>query len=88
MLRSFNATSFGRFRAFAAVNAFNQSYTTKKLTVPVLALGGDKMMGGFMVPIMQSVAENVRGGAISASSHWVIEEQPATLLRELLACLP
>lgn len=31
------------------------------------------MMGGFIVPIMQSVAENVRGGAISASGHWVIE---------------
>ena len=32
--------SFGWFRAFGAVSAFNQSYTTKKLTVPVLALGG------------------------------------------------
>ena len=54
----------------------------------MLALGGDKMMGGFMVPMMQSVAENVCGGAISASGHWVIEEQPATLLRELLSFLP
>jgi pimeloyl-ACP methyl ester carboxylesterase len=80
--------SFGWFRAFEAVSAFNQSYTTKKITVPVLALGGDKMMGGFMVPMMQSVAEDVRGGAISASGHWVIEEQPETLLRELLSFLP
>ena len=31
---------------------------------------------------------NVRGGAISASGHWVIEEQPETLLRELLSFLP
>jgi pimeloyl-ACP methyl ester carboxylesterase len=80
--------SFGWFRAFEAVKAFNESYTTKKLTVPVLALGGDKMMGGFMVPMMQSVAENVCGGAISAAGHWVIEEQPETLLRELLLFLP
>jgi pimeloyl-ACP methyl ester carboxylesterase len=80
--------SFGWFRAFGMVSAFNQSYTTRRLTVPVLALGGDKMMGGFMVPMMQSVAENVRGGAIAASGHWVIEEQPETLLRELLSFLP
>ena len=80
--------SFGWFRAFEAVKAFNESYTTKKLTVPVLALGGDKMMGGFMVPMMQSVAENVCGGAISAAGHWLIEEQPETLLRELLLFLP
>jgi len=79
--------SFGWFRAFGAVSAFNESYTTKKLNVPVLALGGDKMMGGFMVPMMQSVAENVCGGAISASGHWVMEEQPETLLRELLSFL-
>lgn len=31
---------------------------------------------------------NVRGDAISASGHWVIEEQPETLLRELLSFLP
>ena len=46
------------------------------------------MMGGFMVPMTQSVAEYVRGGVISASGHWVIEEQAETLLRELLAFLP
>jgi hypothetical protein len=34
--------SFGWFRAFGAVSAFNQSYTTKKLTVPALALGATR----------------------------------------------
>jgi pimeloyl-ACP methyl ester carboxylesterase len=80
--------TFGWFRAFGMVSAFNQSYTTRKITVPVLALGGDKMMGGFMVPMMKRVAKNVRGGAIAAAGHWVIEEQPEKLLRELLSFLP
>ena len=39
-------------------------------------------------PMMQSVAENVRGGAVFASGNRVIEEQPETLLRELLLLLP
>ena len=40
-----------------------------------------------MVPMMQGVAENVRGDVISASGDRVIEEQPETLLRELLSFL-
>ena len=78
--------SFGWFRAFGAVSAFNQSYTTKKLTVLVLALG--RQVDGWV----SGSDEAKCGRECSRRSHfcsgrWVIEEQPAKLLRELLSFL-
>jgi len=60
-----------------------------KLTMPVLALGGN---GGWgrgreVMESCQRVAENVRGGVIDNAGHWLTEEQPqevATALRKFL----
>jgi pimeloyl-ACP methyl ester carboxylesterase len=42
-----------------------------------------------MIPMMQQVALNVTGGSVDGlipdSGHWVVEENPEVLLRELLA---
>jgi len=35
----------------------------------------------------QHLAETVRGGVITASGHWLIEEQPEKILAELLEFL-
>ncbi|MFO1136402.1 MAG: alpha/beta fold hydrolase [Rhodoblastus sp.] len=57
-----------------------------KLKMPVLALGGDKSFGRGMecIESLRRVAENVRGGLVKDSGHWIAEEQPDFLVDELL----
>jgi pimeloyl-ACP methyl ester carboxylesterase len=58
-----------------------------KLPMPVLALGGDRSWGRRMevVDSLRRVAVDVRGGVVENCGHWMPEEQPAELLRQLLA---
>ena len=56
-----------------------------KLEMPVLALGGAMSFGQGVVKSLERVAKDVRGGVIEGAAHWVAEEQPEALLRELLA---
>ena len=57
-----------------------------KLKMPVLALGGDKSFGRGIETMesLQRVAEDVRGGLVHDSGHWVTEEQPEFIASELL----
>lgn len=57
-----------------------------KLKMPVLALGGDKSFGRGMecIDSLRRVAENVQGGLVKDSGHWIAEEQPEFLTGELL----
>ena len=58
-----------------------------QLPMPVLALGGERSAGDLSLISMQLVAENVTGGTIEGAGHWVIQEQPAVVLEELLTFL-
>ena len=82
---------FEWYRGFPTDSVDNQRFQKTKLPMPVLALGGDESAGSIMVPLMSSVATNVTGGSINGSipqsGHWVIESQPAIVLRELQAFL-
>ena len=64
-------------QAFIAANG--------KLRMPVLALGGDKAFGRGLETLesLRRVAEDVRGGLVPDSGHWVTEEQPEFIAREL-----
>jgi pimeloyl-ACP methyl ester carboxylesterase len=57
-----------------------------KLKMPVLALGGNKSFGRGMETYesCKRVAVDVRGGLVPDSGHWVTEEQPEFVARELL----
>jgi pimeloyl-ACP methyl ester carboxylesterase len=48
-----------------------------KLTMPVLAVGGEKSFGPLQAVIMRHVATNVRGVVVAGSGHWLMEERPA-----------
>lgn len=58
-----------------------------RLKMPVLALGGDKSFGRGLETIesLRRVAEDVRGGLIPNSGHWVAEEAPEFVAAQLLA---
>ena len=70
-------SAFNQFAAFTQDAADNKAFAAKgKLTMPVLALGGDHSFGTQMADIMGLVATDVTGGVIAKSGHWVMEEQP------------
>ena len=56
-----------------------------KLRAPVLALGGDQGYNVDMVAPLRAFAHDVQGGAITFCGHFLPEEQPAALARELIA---
>ncbi|MBC7920207.1 MAG: alpha/beta hydrolase [Ferruginibacter sp.] len=82
---------FEWYRGFPTDVADNQRFSQTKLTMPVLALGGDESAGPLMVAMMAGVAQNVTGGSVNGSvpqsGHWLVESQPEIVLRELLAFL-
>ena len=57
----------------------------RKLEMPVLALGGAMSFRKGVLHSCRRVANDVRGGIIEGCAHWVAEEQPEALGRELLA---
>jgi pimeloyl-ACP methyl ester carboxylesterase len=79
---------FGYYRAIPSDIADNEAINaTSRLPMPVLALGGDSGWGRRMevVDSLRRMATDVRGGVIENCGHWMPEEQPAELLRQLLA---
>jgi pimeloyl-ACP methyl ester carboxylesterase len=78
---------FAQFAAFSQDAKDNQEFAKTKLTMPVLAVGGEKSMGALEGVIMQAAAVNVQSEVITGSGHWLMEEKPAetvTLIRTFL----
>lgn len=79
---------YGFYRALPQDAEDNRRWIERngKLSMPVLALGGNKSFGRGMETYesLQRVAHNVRGGLVPDSGHWVVEEQPEFVARELL----
>ncbi len=46
------------------------------MTMPVLAIGGEKSFGPEMAVVAKAAFTNVQGVVIPASGHWVMEENP------------
>jgi pimeloyl-ACP methyl ester carboxylesterase len=61
----------------------NLSNCTRKLTLPIMAWGGDSFMGD-IVPIWQTVADNVQGGEVKECGHFIAEEKPEFTIRQML----
>jgi len=75
--------SFGAYRAIDTSVAQNEQRKKKRLTLPVLAIGGAKSAGEGVVNTMKLVADNVQSVIIPESGHWVAEEAPEKLLAAL-----
>jgi pimeloyl-ACP methyl ester carboxylesterase len=70
--------AFEQFGAFTQDAVDNKAFLTEtgKLTMPVLAVGGDHSFGTAMADELRFVATNVTGSVIPNSGHWLMEEQP------------
>ena len=64
--------------------AQNMESKKRKLTMPVLAIGGEQSLGKYIEELFQEFASNIRGSVIKDCGHWIPEEQPEELTRRLL----
>jgi pimeloyl-ACP methyl ester carboxylesterase len=81
---------FELYRAFDRDAEDNRAALARngKLTVPVLAVGGAISTSGALVEeMMREVADDVTGVRVPRTGHWVPEEDPDALVRELLEFL-
>jgi pimeloyl-ACP methyl ester carboxylesterase len=80
--------AFEQFVAFPQDGIDNQALLAKgKLTMPVLALGGEKSYGSGMATELEFVASDVKGGVIPHSGHWIMEENPTATTRMIVEFL-
>ncbi|MGZ9112561.1 MAG: alpha/beta fold hydrolase [Rhodoplanes sp.] len=75
--------SFGFYRALDATLAQNEERKAAKLTMPILAIGGDRSYGAHVGEAMSQLAENVQGVVVPGAGHWLAEEAPEALLAAL-----
>ena len=79
---------FAQFAAFDQDALDNQALLAKgKLTMPVLAIGGEKSFGPTMAVVMRAAAGDVREMVIPNSGHWLMEEQPKATVAAVRAFL-
>jgi pimeloyl-ACP methyl ester carboxylesterase len=81
-------SGFMQFAAFDQDAVDNQRFLANgKLSMPVLALGGEKSFGTTMAKIMQFAASDVHGGVVPDSGHWIMEENPMATISMVRAFL-
>ena len=72
---------FSQFKAFDQDAIDNKAFVAQaKLTMPVLAVGGEKSFGPMMAVVMRAAATNVQEGIVPNSGHWVMEENPGATI--------
>jgi pimeloyl-ACP methyl ester carboxylesterase len=74
---------FEYYRAFPITLEQNKDHANVKLPMPVLALGGEYSFGPAALTSMKALATDVRGGVVPLSGHWIAEERPDFLIKEL-----
>jgi pimeloyl-ACP methyl ester carboxylesterase len=79
--------SFQMYRAFAATAAQNEQRKTRRLPMPVLAMGGAESSGLMVADTMKLVADEVVGLVIPNCGHWLAEQAPEPLTASLATFL-
>jgi len=70
-------SGFEQFKAFDQDAIDNKAFVAKgMLSMPVLAIGGEKSFGPMMAVVMRAAATNVQEVVIPHSGHWLMEENP------------
>jgi pimeloyl-ACP methyl ester carboxylesterase len=79
---------FAQFAAFDQDAIDNKAFVAKgKLSMPVLAIGGEKSFGLTMAVVMRAAATDVRELVIPDAGHWLMEEQPKATVAPVRAFL-
>jgi pimeloyl-ACP methyl ester carboxylesterase len=68
---------FAQFAAFHQDAIDNQAFLAQgKLTMPVLAVGGEKSFGTMMATVTRFAASDVQEAIVPDAGHWIMEENP------------
>jgi len=78
---------FELYRAFPDDERRFAEFENRKLSMPVLALAGDKSNGMVEVTMAREIASDVRGGVAPDTGHWLPDENPEYLTAQLLTFL-
>jgi pimeloyl-ACP methyl ester carboxylesterase len=79
--------SFGWYRALETSIAQNEQRKSRRLTMPVLAIGGEASFGENVGNGVRAVADDVQSLVIPGTGHFVAEESPEEMLAALTAFL-
>ena len=79
--------SFEFYRAIPATIAQNEQRKQRRLTLPVLAIGGAESSGEGVGNTMKLAADDVQTVVLAGSGHWVAEQAPERLLAALTGFL-
>jgi pimeloyl-ACP methyl ester carboxylesterase len=79
--------SFEFYRAIPATTAQNQKRKERRLTLPVLAIGGAESSGEGVGNTMKLAADDVQTMVLADCGHWVAEQDPEQLLAALTTFL-
>ena len=75
--------SFGFYRAVGITIAQNEERKARRLTLPVLAIGGAESVAEGAANTMKLVADDVQSHVLAGAGHWVAEQAPEELLTAL-----
>lgn len=73
-------SAFAQFHAFRQDGQDNARVVADRLTMPVLAIGGEKSFGANEAVVMRNAAVDVTGVVIPGAGHWLMEEAPAATI--------
>ena len=76
--------SFHWFGEFPTDVKDNHAFMKKKLTMPLLAMGGEHFSAPFLATHAGLVATNVSETKITGSGHWIVQEQTEQVLHGLM----
>jgi pimeloyl-ACP methyl ester carboxylesterase len=77
--------AFEHYRALGETARQNREGAGVKLAIPVLAIGAETSYGEGMGATARLFATDVRALVVGRTGHWIAEERPVWLTRELLA---
>jgi len=75
--------SFAIYRALDTTIAQNQKRKERRLTIPVLGIGGQYSLGDQVAGTMKLAADDVQTLVVPGCAHWVPEEAPEATLAAL-----
>jgi len=75
-------SGFAQFAAFDQDAIDNQAFLAQgKLTMPVLAVGGEQSFGTMMATVMRFAASDVQEAIVPDAGHWIMEENPEATIQ-------
>lgn len=75
--------AFAQFRSIRQDAKDNEAAMKTRLTMPVLAIGGEKSFGANEAIVMRNAADNVTELVVPGAGHWLMEEAPGPTIQAI-----